>query len=204
MSAGPRAVRRKHRQRPGRRSWVFAAVLVALAAAGVGAIVLSRGADPGHGPPGGVEVFRDLSTEHVEHAVDYPQVPPVGGPHAPIWQDCGFYDRPIADERGVHSLEHGAVWITYAPDLPAGQRDDLRRLAADHDHVLVSPYPGLPSSVVASAWGRQLRLGSATDPRLERFIETYERGAQAPEAGAPCSGGFRDAAPGPQGASTGR
>ena len=104
MSARHRARRRNPNRWPGHRSWVFLAVLLALGAAGAAAIVVSRGTDPGSEPPDGVEVFRGLSTEHVEHAGDYPQVPPVGGPHAPIWQDCGFYDRPIADELGVHSL----------------------------------------------------------------------------------------------------
>ena len=67
----------------------------------------------------GLLTFAVASAAHVEGAVDYPQDPPAGGPHAEVWQNCGFYDEPVVKERAVHSQEHGAVWITYRPDLPA-------------------------------------------------------------------------------------
>jgi hypothetical protein len=120
--------------------------------------------------------------------VDYPQSPPVGGPHNPIWQNCGFYSKPVRNEHAVHSMEHGAVWITYSPDLPEDQVEEIKSLTLKN-YVLVSPYPGLPAPVVASAWGKQLRLDSANDPRLGQFVTTYRLGPQNPEPGAPCSGG---------------
>jgi hypothetical protein len=49
-------------------------------------------------------------------------------------------------------MEHGAVWITYRPDLPKEQVDKLRQLARDSNSLLVSPYPELAAPVVASAW----------------------------------------------------
>jgi hypothetical protein len=42
---------------------------------------------------------------------------------------------------------------------------------------------------VASAWGYQVKLDSASDPRLEQFIRTFEQGPQTPEPGAACVGG---------------
>jgi hypothetical protein len=113
----------------------------------------------------------------------------VGGNHAPLWQNCGFYDAPIASENAVHSLEHGAVWITYQPDLAPEQVDLLRRLARRQTYVLVSPYPNLPAPVVASAWGHQLGLNSADDPRLNQFVRAFRLGPQAPEREGPCTGG---------------
>jgi hypothetical protein len=47
----------------------------------------------------------------------------------------------------------------------------------------------LPSPVVASAWGKQLRLDGAGDPRLERFVSAFQQGPQTPEPGAACTGG---------------
>ncbi|HWC11334.1 MAG TPA: DUF3105 domain-containing protein [Acidimicrobiales bacterium] len=135
-----------------------------------------------------VQTYEGLSNLHVAGPVQYPQTPPVGGEHAPMWQNCGFYREPVAPENAVHSMEHGAVWITYSPDLAASQVDILRDLAADQTHVLVSPFPGLPTPVVASAWGAQLRLPSAGDRRLRTFVDRYRQSSQAPEPGAACTG----------------
>jgi predicted small secreted protein len=139
-------------------------------------------------PPAGVTSYSNLSRDHTKEPVDYPQSPPVGGPHNPIWQNCGFYSKPVRDENAVHSMEHGAVWITYAPDLPKDRVEKIKSLT-QMSYVLASPYPGLPAPLVASAWGKQLRLNSTNDPRLEQFVRAYRQGPQTPEPGAPCRGG---------------
>jgi putative peptide zinc metalloprotease protein len=139
--------------------------------------------------PLGVQTFKGLDRRHVEGTVVYRQTPPVGGNHAAVWQNCGFYPRPIANEHGVHSLEHGAVWVTYRPDLASRQIDVLRDLAHQQRYVLVSAYPKLPSEVVVSAWGRQLRLGSAYDERLQSFIRRFKLNDETPERGGLCTGG---------------
>jgi hypothetical protein len=142
-------------------------------------------------PPDGVQTY-DVGPagKHTEANVNYKQNPPVGGPHNPVWQNCGYYDQPVHDENAVHSLEHGAVWITYSPNLPQDQVEHLRDIAENETYVLVSPRDDLPSPVVASAWGKQLRLDDAEDPDLERFIGAYEQGPQTPEKGAVCTGGI--------------
>lgn len=127
---------------------------------------------------------------HTSDFVEYPQSPPVGGAHNPVWQNCGFYDEPIRNEHVVHSLEHGAVWITYSPNLPTKQIKLLRQMIDTQTHLLASPFPNLPAPVVASAWGKQTRLRSTKDPDLEEFIRAYQMGPQTPELGAPCSGGI--------------
>ena len=127
--------------------------------------------------------------DHVDSNVTYAQTPPVGGLHNPTWQNCGIYGEPIRKEMGVHSMEHGAVWITYLPDLPAAAVDTLRALVRGWPYALLSPYPGLRSPIVASAWGVQMPVESAGDPRLSTFLSQYVNGLQTPEPGAPCSGG---------------
>lgn len=141
---------------------------------------------PVDGEPAGTQTYADLSQNHIDTPVDYPQTPPVGGPHSQAWQDCQYYDTSIPNERGVHSLEHGAVWITYSPDTSEIDRQVLGELAETGDHILVSQYEGLPSPVVASAWGKQLLLQSVTDPELQQFVDVFQSGPQTPEPGVTC------------------
>lgn len=132
--------------------------------------------------PTGVETFQ-VNVGHVapEVTVPYAQTPPVGGVHHPGWQPCGFYEGPVPNELAVHSLEHGAIWITYRPDLPAEEKEALRRMAPSGGTVLVSRWDdGLPSPLVASSWGRQLKLESVGDPRLAQFITAYKGDAPEP------------------------
>ena len=132
------------------------------------------------------------SRNHVQGRVTYPQTPPVGGDHNPVWMNCGVYSSPVVTEAAVHSTEHGAVWITYRADLAQAQVDKLVKLVRGKPYVLLSPWAAndLPSPVVASAWGLQLKADSADDPAIAAFIAMYAGGPQAPEPGAPCSGGF--------------
>jgi len=138
----------------------------------------------------GVEDLGEQTATHVTTPVEYEVMPPVGGDHLPQWQNCGFYDAPITTEAGVHSLEHGAVWITYDAGLPADEVAELEGLAAENSYLLVSPMADLPSPVVASAWGLQLELDSASDERLRVFLVKYLQGEQTQEPGAACSGGI--------------
>ena len=150
-------------------------------------VVVGTGNDSGAPPdaPEGTEVFAVGEPSHVTGSVAYPQDPPVGGPHSPEEIPCGYYDTPVVNELAVHTLEHGVVWITYSPDLA---ESDLALLAArgGERKVMVSPYPGLDAPVIASAWGRQLRLDSATDQRLDQFIGAFRDGPQSPEPFASC------------------
>lgn len=137
----------------------------------------------------GLQTYPGLARDHVTGAVTYPQTPPVGGKHSGTWQNCGVYSAPIPKEEAVHSLEHGAMWITYRPGLPASDLAALLDDVSGEPYALVSPYPGLPSPIVASAWGVQLKLNSASDPRLKTFVDTYKSGSKAPEPGGECTGG---------------
>jgi hypothetical protein len=125
---------------------------------------------------------------HTLRSVASTEMPPSGGVHALVWQKCGFYDSPVPIERAVHSLEHGAVWITYHPDLPADQVEVLRNLARTEPHTLVSPYPALPSPIVATVWRHQISYEAADATQLAAFVHDFRNGPQAPERNGPCDG----------------
>jgi hypothetical protein len=171
---------------------IVGAVIVVFVAGFIALAVLDARQQSGAGAGGDVKTYDvGQAGEHTEGEVDYAQNPPAGGEHNPVWQNCGFYGKPVRDENAVHSLEHGAVWITYSPDLPQDQVDELQGIAESQSYVLVSPFPDLPSNtpVVASAWGKQVGLSGANDPGLESFIQAFQQGPQTPEPGAVCTGG---------------
>jgi len=141
-------------------------------------------------PLEGLENFPNQEAGHQDGALSYAQTPPVGGTHNPVWQNCGVYDQAIANENAVHSLEHGAVWITYHPDLATDQVTQLQNLTRQSGYRLLSPYSELPSPIIASAWGYQLKVQTADDPRLAQFFERYEQNPLGPEPGATCGNGL--------------
>ncbi|NJN16900.1 MAG: DUF3105 domain-containing protein [Oscillochloris sp.] len=130
-----------------------------------------------------------VANQHVTTPVNYTENPPVGGPHYAAWQNCGIYNREIANENAVHSLEHGAVWVAYSPDLAAGEVEQLKNLVRGRSYTLMSQVPNMDTPIALSAWGAQLKVDSAADPRIEQFIAKYRQGSQTPEPGASCVGG---------------
>jgi hypothetical protein len=141
----------------------------------------------------GVETYDyPAGQEHVAGAVSYDESPPVGGPHAPPpdWADCTgtVYDVDIRHENAVHSLEHGAVWVTYNPDEISGDDvDTLAALVTNEAGRMLSPYAGLDSPISIQAWGHQLKVDSADDPRLVQFADFLTLNSEfTPEPGASC------------------
>lgn len=135
-----------------------------------------------------VVVFKDLGNQHTEELVNYASVPPAGGSHDPAWLDCGVYEEPVRDENAVHDLEHGAVWITYDPELEAPEVAALAAVLPDNG--ILSPYVGLPTPVVVTVWERQLLLTGVDDPRLALFLAGFSDGHTSPEPFASCNGGI--------------
>ncbi|MEO8971895.1 MAG: DUF3105 domain-containing protein, partial [Ktedonobacteraceae bacterium] len=135
---------RKVQRSPDRRFWL-GGILAALIIVIVVAFVFfqnqnaSNSSSNSTGGIKGVVTYSNLSRNHVTGIVHYPQVPPVGGDHYPIWLNCGIYTAPVTDENGVHSMEHGAVWITYQPSLSSSAVQTLQNLVHGHTYVILSP-----------------------------------------------------------------
>ncbi|MCU1423796.1 MAG: hypothetical protein JWM51_87 [Microbacteriaceae bacterium] len=140
----------------------------------------------------GVQTWDDLTATHVTTAVDYKtqydMFPPAGGDHAAAWLNCGVYTEVQQPENAVHALEHGALWVTYDPAVVS--EDEAATLADSlpDTYIVLSPFDGLPSPVVASGWGVQVQLDGVDDERLQDFVDKYWRSADVPEPGASCTG----------------
>lgn len=141
------------------------------------------------GPIEGVKGFEVPAANHVEAKVTYAQKPGVGGDHNPVWLNCGIYEQPVPENNAVHSLEHGAVWLSY-DGISDAQLATLKQGIGQKTYMLLSPYPDQEAKIKLTAWGEQLSVESADDPRIAAFIKKYRQGAQTPEPGAPCTGGI--------------
>ncbi|MFF6829848.1 DUF3105 domain-containing protein [Streptomyces longwoodensis] len=142
-------------------------------------------------PVVGEKTWSKLGRTHVNTKVNYPMTPSVGGNHAPVWQDCNgdVYTTEIQNENAVHSLEHGAVWVTYNGKA---SETDVKALAVKvrkTPYTLMSPLKKQSSPITLTAWGHQLNVTEESDPRVAEFLDKYVQGKQTPEPGATCTGG---------------
>jgi hypothetical protein len=139
--------------------------------------------------PEGVVSYNYSGGQHSSDPQTYTESPPVGGTHNPVWQTCGYYGGVIPSENAVHSLEHGAVWVTYRPDISDSDRDKLESWAKDRSYLLVSEYDDQDSPFVFTAWNNQLAVDSLSSKSATQFMNYFIQGPQTPERGASCSGG---------------
>ncbi|MEV1286873.1 DUF3105 domain-containing protein [Micromonospora sp. NPDC049679] len=146
----------------------------------------------------GIENFRKKDPQlvqggnHQKGPVKYTVAPPVAGPHNDSWQNCmgDVYDAPVASEHAVHSLEHGAVWITYRPDLPKDQVEKLADKVSGKEKMMLSPYEGLDKAISLQAWGYQLKVDNADDSRIDEFVKALRVNASVEGPTATCAQGI--------------
>ncbi|RSM71633.1 hypothetical protein DMB66_07240, partial [Actinoplanes sp. ATCC 53533] len=126
-----------------------------------------------------------LTSNHKSGPLKYEVSPSVGGDHNAEWQSCtgAVYDAPIAAEHATHSMEHGAVWVTYRTGLAAEQITQLAERVRGADYTLMSPHEGLARPISLQAWGYQLAVDSADDARIDQFLAAARINA-GPEQGA--------------------
>lgn len=196
------AIQRKQR-RQGRRGAVIASVVAVLLILGIGAagaVYLLNKDDETSATGGGYGVVKTYQLddgqngkdrEHKTSGFDYKQEPPVGGAHHAAWANCGIYDKEIKPEHAVHSLEHGTVWITYKSSVSGSDVNKLeRKVKKQNDYMLMSVDDKQSAPITLTAWGKQLKVKSASDPKIDDFIKKYWKGPQTPEPGAACSGAY--------------
>ncbi|MFJ2112848.1 MULTISPECIES: DUF3105 domain-containing protein [unclassified Streptomyces] len=135
---------------------------------------------------------KKLGRNHVAEAVTYPMTPPVGGDHSQVWMNCDgdVYKDPIPETNAVHSLEHGAVWVTYNDKADEADIEALAKKVGKTTYTLMSPVKNQAGAIMLSAWGKQVTVDSASDARVDQFFTKYVQGSQTPEPGAACTGGL--------------
>lgn len=195
-----KALQAKQRAADRRKAWLLYGTAAAVAASIIGAVRFvvvgevqqrEENKTAAARPLEGEQDYPGQSRNHTREPISYPRTPATGGDHAPVWTNCGIYTTPVEQTQAVHSLEHGAVWLSYRPDLAKDQIAELTSLAGKQDYLLLSPVTDQAAPVTATAWGKQITLDTASDERLASFIRKYRQGPQTPEPGAVCTGGVQ-------------
>ncbi len=139
---------------------------------------------------GDVATYKDGLHVTAPTRVAYDRFPPIGGPHDAEWAACNGIVYPVAvrNENMVHTLEHGAIWITYNPaTIAAGDLDILKALVVGKQYITLSPYPDLKTAISLQSWRHQLFVPTAGDERVRQFITALQRNTTTtPEVNGTC------------------
>lgn len=141
--------------------------------------------------PQGQDVSRAIPIQGQQHIPigsehePYNSNPPTSGPHYERPARVGFYETSFPDERLVHNLEHGDVWISYRENVSSEDRGTLAQFA-DNPKVIVTLRAENEWDISLAAWGRLdgfnlegAQLSAAERQRIKDFILRYQN--QAPE-----------------------
>ncbi|MFJ6831434.1 DUF3105 domain-containing protein [Streptomyces sp. NPDC091209] len=141
----------------------------------------------------GVKTWKGtLTRNHVAKTVTYPMEPPVGGDHNQVWMNCNgdVYAKAVNNMNAVHSLEHGAVWVTYNSKASDADVKALAAKVKKTPYTLMSPVEDQKDPIMLSAWGKQRTVTGASDKNVDAFFADFVQGKQTPEPGAACTNGL--------------
>ena len=134
--------------------------------------------------PKGEEVgqfFESQSRAHInpdeEHEV-YNSNPPTSGSHLGSPAAVGYYSEVLPDERVIHNLEHGDIWIAYHPRvLELEEVMTVLRSFENDGKVIITPREANDFDVSLVAWnwldGFNIEEGIIETERIEDFIKRY-------------------------------
>lgn len=139
-------------------------------------------------PRPGIE-HSDNGRKHVQSKEYGGEEPPTSGDHAePLaWQ---VYDQEVPDANVIHNMEHGGVYISYRPDLPKDQIEEIKALFSkpysnksfSPIKAVVAPRSENKAPIVMSSWTRSETLNAFNE---QAMIDYYLRNiGKSPEPGA--------------------
>lgn len=140
---------------------VFYGILLLIVGLGITVVAINR--EPETQRPGTEQANK--GREHVESKEYGGEEPPTSGDHAqPVpWQ---VYKQEVPDDSTIHNMEHGGVYISYRPDLPADQVENIEKLFGEPFSregfkpikAVVAPRSANSSPIIMSSWDRNLKL----------------------------------------------
>lgn len=134
----------------------------------------------------GIETLANDGRSHLQPGQGhrYGSAFPTSGPHAQVWTTPGVYDTPQPPTLLVHALEHGNIVIYYDrldPQALDMLKDWAGLYTGQWDGVVLTPSPGLGSSLMLTAWRKTLLLDTFDPAATAAFIDAYRgRGPENP------------------------
>lgn len=115
----------------------------------------------------------------------YNSNPPTSGPHYSSPAECRVYDEEVIDEAVIHSLEHGAVWVSYKDKSNTALVNQLKGVVEKNSgKVILSPRAANDSEIALVSWTRILKLADFDGDQIAEFIKVNR--SNSPEPLAPC------------------
>ncbi len=104
----------------------------------------------------------------------YDSNPPTSGPHFPDPPQWGIYRAIFPDEKILHDLEHGGVWISYRDISDPDQVHQLEAIAGRYPNLIILTYrPANDTPIAVAAWGRLLTLDRVDAAQINNFFLRY-------------------------------
>ena len=133
------------------------------------------------------QVLSEQSRDHIAQGSKqhppYSSNPPTSGSHWPQPAKCQIYIDEIADEAAIHSLEHGAVWVSYKNK---NDKNIVAKLAdlvkGNSNKVLLSPRSKNDSAIAVVSWNRLLKLDDFDSRKITDLINNYKNNSPEPFA----------------------
>ena len=128
-------------------------------------------------PIAGTEEFTIAGREHIAEgtkSTNYNSNPPTSGSHWAAPANKGIYDQALPDERILHNLEHGYIWISYKPEISPDVINNIKNIVNEDDwKIVMAPRAENDSQITLAAWGRLLKMGEPDYQKIKDFVETY-------------------------------
>lgn len=171
---------------------VFIGIIAILVIGTFGFVAVKQKGKPPEPPRPGIEQ-PDKGNKHISltGAPNTGGEPPTSGDMTdPV--PCRAYDQELPDTGTIHAMEHGAVYISYQPDLPPEQIARMKaiffapyaRQDFSASKAVVAPRAENESPIIISSWRRILKLDSFDE---EKLVQYYLRNvSKSPEGTAKC------------------
>ena len=124
------------------------------------------------------QTFENQGQEHIaEGSTEHPPYnsnPPTSGWHWPVSAAWGVYPGGQPDERLIHNLEHGGIWISYKPGMV--DQDVINLLndfANRYSKIIVEPREKNDAAISLAAWNHLQNLDQFDETAILRFIDAF-------------------------------